>query len=74
MHKKDSNFLLYENHSIMNTKIISYNWTMVSPEEEQEEEIRIRLPPVSRDTRASNSSCNNNNNNNNDDDEDFRVS
>jgi hypothetical protein len=43
---------------------------MVSPEEEQEEEIHIRLPPVSRDTRASNSSCNNNN----DDDEDFRVS
>jgi hypothetical protein len=43
----------------------------VSPEEEQEEEIRIRLPPVSRDTRASNRSCNNNNNN--DDDEDFRL-
>jgi hypothetical protein len=38
MQKKDSNFLLYENHSIMNTKIISYNWKMVSSEEEQEQE------------------------------------
>jgi hypothetical protein len=31
MQKKDSNFLLYENRSIMNTKIISYNWTYTHP-------------------------------------------